>query len=460
LPAKSAEQEKQKGLLEQAIVQGNWDGVRNALLAYSKVGEPRPATERGAPPSAAESAAAVKAARGLSVEFLEQLARVIENALPALGTEDLRFNEQVALLVGALRAPVPDLPAIKTMLGNFAHRLSFVAEDQAEIRATLLKLLHHVFEDIGELSLDDRWLKGQIEALMTAASPPLTLRRLDDLERRLKDVMFKQVEAKGRALEAQEEMRRMLAIFIERLSQLTESSGKCHDKMEESARLIEHASSMEEIAPVLKQIVRATRDMADQAKDARDELRAMREKTEATQKEIVALHEELDRVSAQTRHDALTGALNRKGLDEALEREIVIVRRNEAALCLAMLNIDDFQKLNEGKCDDTADAALVHLAVATREAMRPQDTLARSGTEELVVLMPDTALGEGIDAMTRLQRELTKQFFLAGTEKIVITFSAGVAEVVPGESAQEAVKRADQAMYLAKRAGRNRVFGA
>jgi diguanylate cyclase len=69
-------------------------------------------------------------------------------------------------------------------------------------------------------------------------------------------------------------------------------------------------------------------------------------------------------------------------------------------------------------------------------------------------------LDKGIDAMTRLQRELTKKFFLAGTEKVLITFSAGVAQLIADEDAADAIKRADQAMYLAKRAGKNRVLGA
>jgi diguanylate cyclase len=73
--------------------------------------------------------------------------------------------------------------------------------------------------------------------------------------------------------------------------------------------------------------------------------------------------------------------------------------------------------------------------------------------------MPDTALDEAIKAMTRLQRELTKNFFLVGKEKILITFSAGVAQLTPEEAGADAIKRADQAMYLAKRSGKNRVMG-
>lgn len=62
--------------------------------------------------------------------------------------------------------------------------------------------------------------------------------------------------------------------------------------------------------------------------------------------------------------------------------------------------------------------------------------------------------------MTRLQRELTKAFFMAGKEKLLITFSAGVAQLLADEDGRGAIRRADEAMYLAKRAGKNRVFGA
>jgi diguanylate cyclase len=92
--------------------------------------------------------------------------------------------------------------------------------------------------------------------------------------------------------------------------------------------------------------------------------------------------------------------------------------------------------------------------------MRPQDTLARYGGEEFVILLPDTPLDKGVEAMTRLQRELTKRFFLAGADKVLITFSAGVAQLAANEKGADAIKRADQAMYLAKRAGKNRVLAA
>jgi diguanylate cyclase len=465
LPTKTPGQQRQRGLLDSAIGQLNWTGVKNALMAYGGFSppapEPLPGDTRG--PGAMTSDPTAQSYSGspaLTPEFFEQIARLIEYALPALGHDDARFNEQTQTLLKAMRQPNADAVTVKLMLGNFGHRLSFAAEDQAEIKQTLLKLLHLIIENIGELSLNDQWLKGQIDAVMTACSPPLTLRRLDDVERRLKDVIFKQTEVKGQSMAAQEEMRQMLATFVERLSQMAESTGAFQGKMEENARLIEQAKSLSDIAPVLKDLVGATRTMAHDSLTTRDELRGMREKAQTTEAEIAKLHRELDRVSAQARHDPLTGALNRQGLDEALERELSKVRRQDTPLCMALLDIDNFKTINDKLGHATGDAALTHLATVAREAMRPQDTLARYGGEEFVVLLPDTALESGIEAMTRLQRELTRRFFLAGTEKVLITFSAGVAQLGSNETGHDAIRRADQAMYLAKRAGKNRVLGA
>jgi diguanylate cyclase len=459
LPAKTPGQQKQRGLMEYAIDRMNWEGVKTAMMAY---GGFTPVVSEG---SSAAGASVLpnengnSSAPALTTDFLAQMGRLIEFTQPALGSDDARFVEQTDILLKALRQPTSDVAAVKLLLANYSNRVSFAAEDQAEIKKTLLKLLHLVFENLADLSLDEQWVQGQMGALMEASSPPLTLRRLDDVERRLNDVVFKQKDAKGHAVKAQEEMRQMLSTFIDRLSDITKATGSFHEKLESSARLIEQAKSLAEIAPVLKDVVGATRDMAHNSKSSHDELTSMRERASATELEIAKLHQELDRVSAQARHDPLTGALNRKGLEEAVDREVSNVRRKETPLCMALLDIDNFKKLNDTLGHATGDVALAHLATVARECMRPQDTLARYGGEEFVILLPDTPLEKGVEAMTRLQRELTKRFFLAGTEKVLITFSAGVAQLGPNEAGSEAIKRADQAMYLAKRAGKNRVLG-
>jgi diguanylate cyclase len=473
LPTKTPGQQKQRGLLESAINHLNWDGVKNALMAYGGFSPPAPEPSKALSdllPEASQLAASMAAqvapapasvtAPALTADFLGQIARMIEFALPALGQDDEHFLMQTQTLLKSLRDPNADVVAVKQAIGQYSHRLSFAAEDQAEIKTVLLKLLHLVIDNISQLSLDDSWLKGQVDAVKAACVPPLTLRRLDDVEMRLKDVIFKQTEAKSRAVQAQEEMRQMLATFIDRLATMSQSTTGFHSQLETSAKLIEQARSITDIAPVLKEIVSATRTMAKDSQAARDELQGMKKQAEATEAEIAKLHQELDRVSTQARHDPLTGALNRQGLEEAVAREVAKVKRQDTPLCMALLDIDNFKKLNDNLGHAAGDEALAHLASVTRDVMRPQDTLARYGGEEFVIILPDTPLDNGIEAMTRLQRELTKRFFLAGTEKVLITFSAGVAQLAHGETGPQAIKRADQAMYLAKRAGKNRVLGA
>jgi len=122
-----------------------------------------------------------------------------------------------------------------------------------------------------------------------------------------------------------------------------------------------------------------------------------------------------------------------------------------------MLDIDNFKRLNDSLGHDAGDAALIHLVTVIRETLRPQDTLARFGGEEFIVLLPDTALEDAQKALIRLQRELTKRIFLNDNEKILITFSAGVTDYRNDDTQNSVTKRADEAMYAAKKAGKNRV---
>lgn len=324
----------------------------------------------------------------------------------------------------------------------------------------MLKLLHLIIENIGELSIDDHWLKGQIDSLLAVVEQPLTVRHLDEVERRLRDVMEKQGQAKIRTIEAQEEARQMLAAFIERLAAMNASSTVFQGKIETSARQIASVKSIDAIGSLLEDVIGATRSMAEETEASREQLKSLQEKVLATEAELVHLHLELDNASALARHDPLTDALNRKGLDEALAREIAGMRRKETPLSVCLLDIDNFKRLNDRLGHEAGDGALVHLASVARQCMRPCDTLARYGGEEFVILMPDTSLEQGMAAMVRLQRELTRAFYLSGKDRILITFSAGVAQLAPDESGADAINRADKAMYLAKRAGKNRVLGA
>jgi diguanylate cyclase len=175
---------------------------------------------------------------------------------------------------------------------------------------------------------------------------------------------------------------------------------------------------------------------------------------------IRELEKKLEYMSELVREDQLTGSLNRRGLDDIFEREADRSDRRGTSMCIAMLDLDNFKKLNDTYGHQAGDEALVHLVRIVKKTLRSIDVIARYGGEEFVIVMPETSLDESALAMTRVQRELTTHFFTANEQHLFITFSAGVALRKPHEDQDSTVKRADTAMYEAKKLGKNQVVKA
>ena len=385
---------------------------------------------------------------------------LLENTIPSLLAETPALADEARLLANELRASYDAAP-LAARIRKFSYRTNFVAEDQTEIRAALLKLLRLVIDTIGELVIEDKWLHGQIDVVTKIIDEqPLNLRQLDNVESRLRDLIIKQSALKQHLTEAQERLKAMLATFVDRLADFSESTSDYQVKIEKCAERITQTESIVELSEVLDDVMRETREMQINALRSHSDIVLMRQRVAEAEREIVRLQGELAHASELMRHDPLTGVLNRKGMDEAVDREIARAKRTGGPLSIAMLDIDNFKLLNDRLGHDAGDSALIHLANVVREAIRPQDILARYGGEEFVVLLPNTSLDDASTAMTRVQRELTRRFFLHNQEKILITFSCGVAELEAEEPPEEGKKRADDAMYLAKRMGKNRVVAA
>jgi diguanylate cyclase len=447
------------GRLQSLLRSWQQAGVSGETIDLAEKGDGATASEQT---EAAVSPAPTFAAgqtRQLGGDLKELIAQLLADAIGVLLVDTPELAAEANQLAAAVRATrsAEDIAAFTASMKKFSYRLQFVAEDQAELKAALLKLLQLIIENINELILDDQWLQGQISVVLDLVSQPLDLRRLDDVERRLKEVIIKQGTLKKHLNDARDRLKAMLASFVDRLASFTDETGGYHDKIEACAEKISRASDIGELSDVLDEVMRETRVIQLSAQRSRDELTEMKSRVAEAEHEIARLQAELSEASEVMRHDALTGALNRKGMDEAIDTEVSRVKRHGTALCMALLDIDNFKKLNDTLGHDAGDAALVHLTQVTRETIRPQDTLARYGGEEFVVLLPDTALDDAVTAMVRVQRELTRRFFLHKNEKVLITFSCGVAELREDEAPAAALKRADQAMYLAKRSGKNRV---
>lgn len=232
------------------------------------------------------------------------------------------------------------------------------------------------------------------------------------------------------------------------------------ESVESDSERIGQIDDVKQLQRILGVLMRDARHMNLIVRRARDELKETRERVEISEGKIRELQRALDKATGLIHEDYLTGILNRRGMKNAFEREVARAERSHAPLCVALLDIDHFKRLNDVYGHDAGDDALIHFVRVIRESLRPADVIARFGGEEFVIILPETPVAEGARAMDRLQRALAKDLFRHKKEKLPITFSAGVVLRLPNESVGALINRADQLLYKAKAAGRNRVFVA
>jgi diguanylate cyclase len=180
----------------------------------------------------------------------------------------------------------------------------------------------------------------------------------------------------------------------------------------------------------------------------------------ALSNELTDLRDEVRRLDAAVRTDQLTGLANRRAFDDALARLVREANEGAEGLCLAMLDIDHFKRINDGHGHLTGDHVIRIVAQELQQCTRAADVVARYGGEEYALLLPATTLESAVmlcDDIRSLIEAQAVQDVRTGIALERVTVSAGVALYRRGEPAAEFVARADQCLYASKQRGRNRV---
>ena len=188
-------------------------------------------------------------------------------------------------------------------------------------------------------------------------------------------------------------------------------------------------------------------------------LGAIGERLEASRREVDRLNDELRRAREEASLDPLAGVLNRRGFDATLDRLCAEAHRTGEPLCLVMVDIDHFKRVNDTYGHPFGDQVIRGVGHALSALTQRKDHAARYGGEEFALLMPSTTIDDARRTAERLRVAIAGSRIKRADGDAVdhVTVSAGVARLAPGESPASLVERADRALYVSKEAGRNQV---
>jgi len=229
-----------------------------------------------------------------------------------------------------------------------------------------------------------------------------------------------------------------------------------YKQVERYAEQIRNTSNADEIIRILDVVLSETRGLRFS-----DEVFAAQEQVKCAEQKIESLRSELEQLRGLVQTDQMTGAFNRRGLDDIFKREAARADRNAQSLGVVLIDLDNFKQINDNLGHQYGDSVLINLVSVAKETLRPSDIVARFGGEEFVVLLPDVEMEDALTIISRLQNNLAKIFSIQVDKQLIpITFSAGIAIRSFGEHQNSVTSRADKALYQAKRTGKNRAIPA
>jgi diguanylate cyclase (GGDEF)-like protein len=191
-------------------------------------------------------------------------------------------------------------------------------------------------------------------------------------------------------------------------------------------------------------------------KRAEEELRRAKEAVEVANRE---LHRALAREQRAARTDYLTGVNNRRHFFDLAAHAFGVARRYRHPLSVILLDIDHFKQVNDTWGHQAGDELLKNVARIAGEHLREADVLARYGGEEFIILLPDSSAQQAMVVADRIREAVAAHGIDTGNGFVKVTISAGIADALGEEDALDRlIRRADQSLYAAKEAGRNRAM--
>lgn len=348
--------------------------------------------------------------------------------------------------------------------------LELPAADLPVIRAHLIRLLDCA--EIPESFLEEaEQIKTRLQAETDAQSLGLIL----------DDIVYLLLAIKKNLDQEQVEMAEFLSKLTEQLAELaikatgvntaTENATKKRNLLDqtvsdEMADLQNKSATATQLEP-LKQLIYSRLASISQQIQAHNQqekierealqldLKAMAQKMRELESESVELQSKLDVAQHKATRDPLTHLPNRLAFEDRLSDEMARWRRHGLPLSMVIWDIDFFKKINDSYGHKSGDKALIVIAQLLAKQCRQTDFVARVGGEEFVMLLPETDAPTALDVANKLREAVGKASFRAAGDKVSITLSCGISQMLETDSKESIFERADKALYIAKQNGRN-----
>jgi diguanylate cyclase (GGDEF)-like protein len=413
-----------------------------------------PRTKTG--PAAADASAVERLLSGLSDEC--ELNRRIQDAMVRLaGLNDKRAAfAEIDRLAGELRSRLgndqgpSELDQLKVPLGQLLGAVDVSGEAAARTQKLRRKLEACLsMEDYDELSADIAALVAHTQSTLRREIDELA-KFLATLNTRLDELSESLVEL-GKLHDSADQSHRDLDDSVRReVRNLNEEVSKTQSIVELKATIEAGLTGLEErIQGFVMEELERTQHTVKAAE-------RLQQKVSSLETETQQLKVKIEQETTRSLTDILTGIPNRLAYAERAEQEFQRWQRYGGALSLILFDIDHFKRINDALGHDVGDRALRAVAQALKSQARSVDFVARFGGEEFVVLLPNTELTQAHCAAEKLRTAIDSLLFKHIDKEVPVTVSAGVAALEPDDDFDTVVKRADQALYRAKRNGRNR----
>jgi len=357
-----------------------------------------------------------------------------------------------------LRLPRKDkntqnLEELSATLSDCSERLNYYRQSLL----TLLEYLRQFSLDIKEIECDA--FKKDIDDLTAVFETDEKLRKIKSVFGKHQKRIQRYIDRQHAYIrDCEKELKDIIDLLAKALATLDSENQVYNQNIYAQSEKIEQITRLDDIK-------RIKQELMDQIEQMRETVRKKQSndigELEMLSKKVSVLDTELKKARAESMLDGLTGIGNRRSFDIKIRELIGEMAKSGSQLSVLMLDIDNFKKINDGFGHQIGDRVLVALARKCYGFIRNDDIMARYGGEEFVILLPNASLDNAVKKADKICKTIAQtRYALDDIEPgntLSITISIGVSTFINGDSSLSVVERADKALYLAKRQGKNRV---